>query len=74
MRAARSEGLFDFADFLSTVMSLAGVPGAKLADPYPKTTYVDGVDQASFFGRQGAVGPPQSPVHAEPVLRHDARG
>jgi arylsulfatase len=45
----KSEGLFDFADFLPTVMSLAGVPGAKLADLYPKTTYIDGVDQASFF-------------------------
>ena len=45
----RSEGLFDFADFLPTVMSLAGVPGAKVAEHFPKTTYIDGVDQASFL-------------------------
>lgn len=45
----RSEGLFDFADILPTVMSLAGVPGAKLAESFPKTTYIDGVDQASFL-------------------------
>jgi arylsulfatase A-like enzyme len=32
-----------------TALSLAGVPGAKLADLFPKTTYVDGVDQASFL-------------------------
>jgi len=45
----RSDGLFDFADILPTALSLAGVPGAKLADLYPKTTYIDGVDQASFL-------------------------
>src|SRR5215470_12139159 len=45
----KSEGLFDFADVLPTVMSLAGVPGSKLAELYPKTTYIDGVDQASFL-------------------------
>src|SRR5262245_758018 len=49
IKPRRSEGLFDFADFLPTAMSLAGVPGAKLADLYPKTTYIDGVDQASFL-------------------------
>jgi len=45
----RSEGLFDFADIMPTAMSLAGVPGAKLADLFPKTTYIDGIDQASFL-------------------------
>jgi len=45
----RSEGLFDFADILPTVMSLAGVPGAKLAELFPKTTYIDGVDQSGFL-------------------------
>jgi arylsulfatase len=45
----RSDGLFDFADLLPTALSLAGVPGAKLAQSYPKTTYIDGVDQASFL-------------------------
>jgi arylsulfatase len=41
--------LFDLADILPTALSLAGVPGAKLADLFPKTTYIDGVDQASFL-------------------------
>jgi hypothetical protein len=45
----RDDGLFDFADILPTALSIAGVPGAKLADLYPKTTYIDGVDQASWF-------------------------
>jgi len=45
----RDDGLFDFADFLPTFLSLAGVPGAKLADLYPKTTYIDGVDQSSWL-------------------------
>jgi len=45
----RDDGLFDFADLLPTALSLAGVPGAKLADLFPKTTYIDGVDQASFL-------------------------
>lgn len=45
----RDDGLFDFADILPTALSLAGVPGAKLADLYPKITYIDGVDQASWF-------------------------
>jgi arylsulfatase A-like enzyme len=45
----RDDGLFDFADILPTALSLAGVPGAKLADLFPKTTYIDGVDQTSWF-------------------------
>jgi arylsulfatase len=45
----RDDGLFDFADILPTSLSLAGVPGAKLADLYPKSTYIDGVDQASWL-------------------------
>ncbi|MGA3055790.1 MAG: sulfatase-like hydrolase/transferase [Candidatus Korobacteraceae bacterium] len=45
----KDDGLFDFADILPTAMSLAGVPGAKLADLFPKTTYIDGVDQASWI-------------------------
>jgi len=45
----RDDGLFDFADILPTAMSLAGVPGAKLAGLYPKTTYIDGVDQVSWL-------------------------
>jgi len=45
----KSDGLFDFADILPTALSLAGVPGAKLADLFPKTTYIDGVDQSAFL-------------------------
>lgn len=45
----RDDGLFDFADIMPTALSLAGVPGAKLADQLPKTYYVDGVDQASWL-------------------------
>lgn len=45
----RDDGLFDFADIMPTVMSLAGMPGAKLAALLPKTYYVDGVDQASWL-------------------------
>src|SRR5262249_39005988 len=49
IKSRRSDGLFDFADILPTALSLAGVPRAKLADLYPKATYIDGVDQASFL-------------------------
>jgi arylsulfatase A-like enzyme len=45
----KSDGLFDLADLLPTALSLAGVPGAQLAGLFPKTTYIDGVDQASFL-------------------------
>jgi len=45
----KSDGLFDFADILPTALSLAGVSGAKLAPLFPTTTYIDGVDQASFL-------------------------
>jgi len=45
----KDDGLFEFADMLPTFMSLAGVPGAKLADLVPTTTYIDGVDQASWL-------------------------
>lgn len=45
----KSDGLFDDADILPTMLSLAGVPGAQLADLFPRTTYIDGIDQASFL-------------------------
>jgi arylsulfatase A-like enzyme len=45
----KSDGLFDFADILPTALSLAGVPGAKLADLFPQTTYIDGIDQSGFL-------------------------
>jgi arylsulfatase len=49
----RSEGLFDLADVMPTALSLAGHPGARLAALLPPTTYVDGVDQASFLVAEG---------------------
>jgi arylsulfatase A-like enzyme len=49
IKPRRSDGLFDFADILPTLLDLAGVPGAELATLFPKTTYIDGVDQASFL-------------------------
>jgi arylsulfatase A-like enzyme len=49
IKPGRTDGLFDFADILPTVLHLAGVPGAKLAGEFPKDRYVDGVDQASFL-------------------------
>lgn len=45
----KSDGLFDLADLLPTALDLAGVPREKLAELFPKTTYIDGVDQASFL-------------------------
>lgn len=45
----RSDGLFDFADILPTVMSLTGVKGADLATLFDDKTYIDGVDQLSFL-------------------------
>ena len=45
----KSDGLFDLADILPTALSLAGVPGAKLAGLFSDETYIDGVDQASFL-------------------------
>jgi len=45
----RSEGLFDQADVLPTLVSLAGKPGAQLDEFFPKTTYIDGVDQSGML-------------------------
>lgn len=49
IKPRKSDGLFDDADILPTALSLAGVSGAQLAGLVPKTTYIDGVDQASFL-------------------------
>jgi len=49
IKPRRSEGLFDQADLLPTVVSLAGKPGAQLTEFLPKTTYIDGVDQTSML-------------------------
>ncbi|MEM7191675.1 MAG: sulfatase-like hydrolase/transferase [Pseudomonadota bacterium] len=45
----KSDQLFDLADILPTAMSLAGYPGAELAQFFSDKTYIDGVDQAAFF-------------------------
>jgi arylsulfatase A-like enzyme len=45
----RSDGLFDLADLLPTIVSIAGYPGKELTQFFSKTTYIDGVDQASFL-------------------------
>jgi len=45
----RSEGLFDQADLFNTGISLAGKPGAQVADFVGKTTYIDGVDQTGLL-------------------------
>jgi arylsulfatase A-like enzyme len=47
--ARRSDGLFDLADLLPTIVSLAGRPREALAQFVSKSTYIDGVDQASFL-------------------------
>ncbi|MGU9778456.1 sulfatase-like hydrolase/transferase [Salmonella enterica] len=45
----KSDGLVDLADLFPTSLSLAGYPGAELAKLVPKTTFIDGIDQSSFF-------------------------
>src|SRR5262245_10286403 len=45
----KSDGLFDLVDILPMALDLAGAPGAKRAELFPKSTYIDGVDQASFL-------------------------
>jgi len=49
IKPRRSDGLFDFADILPTLMSINGVKGADIGKLFDKTTYIDGVDQASFL-------------------------
>jgi arylsulfatase A-like enzyme len=49
IKPRRSEGLFDQADILPTFVSLAGKPGAQLAEFFPNTTYIDGVDQSGLL-------------------------
>ena len=45
----RSDGLFDQADLFNTAISLAGKPGAQVAQFVPKTTYIDGIDQTGML-------------------------
>jgi arylsulfatase len=49
IKPRRDDGLFDFADILPTALSLSGISGGKLATLFPATTYIDGVDQASYL-------------------------
>jgi len=45
----KSDGLFDLADLMPTIVSLAGYPGKDLDKFIASDTYIDGVDQASFL-------------------------
>jgi arylsulfatase len=49
IESRKSEGLFDFADILPTLLSLAGKPGAEVSKLVPANQYIDGVDQSSFL-------------------------
>lgn len=49
IKPRRSDGLFDLADLFNTGISLAGKPGAQVAEFVPKTTYVDGIDQTGML-------------------------
>ena len=70
----KSEGLFDQADIFNTLISMAGAPGAKLAEYLPDDRYVDGVDQASFpRRRQRPVGATCAHLHHESISIGRAR-
>jgi arylsulfatase len=45
----KSDGLFDLADLMPTIVSMAGHPGKELIQFFAATTYIDGVDQASYL-------------------------
>ncbi|WJD51098.1 sulfatase-like hydrolase/transferase [Enterobacter sp. PGRG2] len=45
----KSDGLFDITDIFPTSLALAGKSGAELAKLVPKSTFIDGVNQASWF-------------------------
>lgn len=45
----KSDGIVDLADLFPTALALAGKGGAEVAKLVPTTTFIDGVDQSSFF-------------------------
>ncbi|POP42674.1 arylsulfatase [Superficieibacter electus] len=50
----KSDGLFDLSDIFPTSLALAGKGGAEVSKLVPKTTFIDGIDQSSFFlGKDG---------------------
>jgi arylsulfatase A-like enzyme len=49
IKPRKSDGLFDLADLLPTIVSMAGHPGKEITQLFAATTYIDGVDQASFL-------------------------
>jgi len=59
----RSDGLFDLADLFNTSVSLAGKPGAAAAQFVADTTYIDGVDQASFLVADGGLSNRRSRIY-----------
>jgi arylsulfatase len=49
IKPRKTDGLFDYADFFNTFISIAGKPGAEVAKLVPEKHYIDGVDQSSFW-------------------------
>ncbi len=49
IKPRRSDGLFDLSDLFNTGISLAGKPGAQVAEFVSKTTYIDGIDQTGML-------------------------
>ena len=49
IKPRKTDGLFDYADFFNTLISIAGKPNAEVAKFVPKKRYIDGVDQSSFW-------------------------
>jgi arylsulfatase len=49
IKPRRSDGLFDVADLFNTVISLAGKPGAQVAEFVAPDVYIDGVDQSGML-------------------------
>ena len=49
IQSRKSDGIVDLADLFPTALALAGKPGAEVAKLVPKNTFIDGIDQSSFF-------------------------
>ncbi|MCU0871593.1 MAG: sulfatase-like hydrolase/transferase [Pirellulaceae bacterium] len=59
----RSDGLFDLADLFNTCISIAGAPGAEVAEFVPADRYIDGIDQASFLIADGGLSNRRSRIY-----------
>ena len=49
IKPRKSEGIFDLQDLFNTSISLAGKPGAAVAEFVPKDHYIDGIDQTGLL-------------------------